>query len=103
MKPSGTNHIVLDEQGRAWIEGANVKVIEIALEKVGYGWTAEQIHEQHPHLPLVKIHAALSYYYDHKAEYDEEMERQRVMVEELRAQTLNSPMRQKLRALGKIP
>src|SRR5262249_594364 len=74
------------------------------LDMIGYGWTAEQIHEGHDrYLSLAQIHAALSYYYDHKAEYDAEIERQNREYEELRAQNLNSPIRQKLRALGKIP
>jgi uncharacterized protein (DUF433 family) len=103
MKPSGTNHIVLDDQGRAWIEGANVKVIEVVQEMKGWGWSAEEIHKQHPHLPLAKVHAALSYYYDHQAEFDAEIARQDQEYEALRAQSLNSPLRQKLRALGKIP
>src|SRR5262245_22991932 len=100
MKPSGTNYIVLDDGGRAWIEGANVKVIEVAKENAGCGMTAEEIHEQHPHLPLAKIYAALSYYHDHKDEFDAEMERLRVMVEELRAQNQDTAiLREKLRAM----
>jgi uncharacterized protein (DUF433 family) len=102
--PTPTAHIWLDESGRAWIDDTNVKVIEVALDKLGYGWTAEEIYEEHDHyLSLAQIHAALSYYYDHQAEIDAEIARQVKMVEELRAQTLDSPGRQKLRALGKIP
>jgi hypothetical protein len=32
-----TAHIWLDEQGRGWIDDANVKVIEVVLDKLGYG------------------------------------------------------------------
>jgi hypothetical protein len=38
-----------------------------------------------------------------QAEFDAEIERQTREVEALRAQQLNSPIHQKLRALGKIP
>ena len=103
MRPSETAHIVLDDQGRAWIDDTNVKVIEVALDEVAYKWTPEAIHIQHPHLSLAQIHAALAYYYDHKAEFDAEIERQEREYEALRAQSLNSPVRQKLRAMGKIP
>jgi uncharacterized protein (DUF433 family) len=63
-------HIQRDERGVAWIAGTNTKVIEVVLDHVGYGWDGEEIHAAHPHLTLAQIHAALSYYHDHKAELD---------------------------------
>ena len=98
-------HIWLDERGYAWIDDRNVKVIEVVLDKLGYGWTADEIYEGHDHyLSLAQIHAAFAYYYDHKAEFDAEIERQHREYEELRAQSLvNDPIRAKLRAMGKIP
>jgi uncharacterized protein (DUF433 family) len=100
-----TAHIFLDERGRAWIDDSNIKVIEVALDMIGYGWTAEQIHEGHDkYLSLAQIHAALSYYYDHKAEFDAEIERQQKEYEALRqAQGTDTPVHRKLRALGKLP
>ena len=65
-----STQIEIDEQGVAWLTGANVKVIEVALDKLAHGWSPEEIHFQHPHLSLAQIHAALGYYYDHKAEID---------------------------------
>ena len=104
LTPSGTAHILLDEQGRAWIDDTNVKVIEVVLDKLGYGYGPEEILAAHPGtFTLAQIHAAFSYYYDHQAEFDAEIERQRKEVEALRLANLNSPVRQKLRELGKIP
>src|SRR6185312_7606317 len=102
--PSGTAHIVLDEQGRAWIDDTNVKVIEVVLDKLGYGWDVEQIFAEHPgNFTLAQLHAAFSYYYDHQAEFDAEIARQEKEYERLWAENQNSPIRQKLRAMGKIP
>lgn len=98
-----TSHIELDEQGRAWIVGANTKVIEVVCDKIAYGSSPEEIHFQYPHLSLAQIHAALSYYYDHKNEIDAEIAQQVKEYEELRAQAENSPLRQQLRAMGKLP
>src|ERR1700736_6784509 len=86
-------HIWLDETGRAWIDDMNVKVIEVVLERLSpERLTADQIYESHERrLSLAQIHAAFTYYYDHQAEFDAEIERQCRMVEELRAQSLNSP------------
>jgi uncharacterized protein (DUF433 family) len=104
LRPSGTAHILLDERGRGWIDNTNVKVIEVVLDKIGHGWGPEEIFTQHyGHLSLAQIHAAFSYYYDHQAEYDAEIERQTREYEILWVQNLNSPLRQKLRALGLIP
>jgi uncharacterized protein (DUF433 family) len=103
MQPSGTAHIYLDERGRGWIDDTNVKVIEVVLDKLGYGMSPEEMHAEFPHLSLAQIHAALGYYYDHQAEYDAEIERQRREYEAAWAANQNSPIRQKLRALGRIP
>jgi uncharacterized protein (DUF433 family) len=104
LTPSKYPHILLDERGRGWIDDTNVKVIEVALEKIAYGYTPEQMMEQHPGtFTLAQLHAALAYYYDHQAEYDAEIERQAREAEEMRAQNLNAPIRQKLRSLGLIP
>lgn len=46
------------------------------MDQVAYGWDAEEIHAAHPHLSLAQIHAALSYYHDHKADLDAQMQRQ---------------------------
>ena len=69
-------HIRRDERGVAWIADTNTKVIEVALDHAAYGWDAEEIHAAHPHLSIAQIHAALSYYHDHKSDLDAEMKRQ---------------------------
>src|SRR6266540_555274 len=69
-------HIQRDERGVAWIADKNTKVIEVAMDQAAYGWDAEEIHAAHPHLSLAQIHAALSYYHDHKREFDEAMQQQ---------------------------
>src|SRR5205814_9018980 len=64
LQPSGTAHILLDERGRGWIDDTNVKVIEVVLDKLGYGLSPEEIHSEHSHLSLAQIHAAFCWYYD---------------------------------------
>src|SRR5881296_3506973 len=96
-------HIWLDERGVAWIDETTTKVIEVAMDQIAHGWSAEEIHFQHPHLSLGQIHAALGYYYDHKTEFDTQIQRSLERLEELRAKAGESPMRKKLRAMGKLP
>ena len=91
-------HISLDERGVAWIADTNVKVIEVAMDHSAYGWDAEEIHAAHPHLSLAQIHAALSYYHDHKFEMDGQMERQVENYRRLRSEATGQLTRADLHA-----
>lgn len=91
--------IELDAEGIPWITGVNTKVCEVVLDKIAYGWSPEEMHRQHPHLSMAQIHAALSYYYEHQADVDGDIQRRDRYVEDLRAQQPDSPLRQRLRAL----
>jgi len=102
MPAVARNHVRLDKRGVAWIDDTTTKVVEVALDQIAHGWSAEEIHFQHPHLSLGQIHAALAYYYDHKAEFDTEIRGSLEHVEQLRAEVGESPIRKKLRALGKL-
>ncbi|HST23461.1 MAG TPA: DUF433 domain-containing protein [Blastocatellia bacterium] len=102
MQTAITNHIYLDEEGRAWIDDTNIKVIEVVLDKIAYGWSPEEIHEQHSHLSLAQIHSALSYYYDHQAEIDAEIEQQDKEIEALMEKAKDSPLKKRLRNLPQV-
>ncbi len=97
-----TAHVHSDERGVAWIDDTNVKVIEVALDVLAHGSSPEEIHLQHPHLSLAQVHAALACYYDHQDAFDAAIERQLREVEALAARAADSPVRQRLRALGKL-
>ena len=70
MPVEAATHIWLDDRGVAWIDQANVKVVEVVLDKLAQGSSPEEMHYQYPHLSLAQIHAALAYYYDHQSELD---------------------------------
>jgi uncharacterized protein (DUF433 family) len=97
-----TTHIHLDESGKAWIDDTNVKVIEVVLDKLAHGSSPEEMHFQYPHLSLAQIHAALTYYYDHQDKFDAEIAEQLTEIEMLMEQSKDSPLRQRLRSLGKL-
>ena len=84
------------------MDETNTKVIEIVLDRLGYGWSPEEIHFQHPHLSLAQIHAALSYYYDHQASLDEQMAMDEREIEDLRKARGESPIVQRLKTAGLI-
>ena len=95
---AAATHIRLDEQGRAWLNDTKIKVIEVVLDHLAYGWSADEIHEQHPHLSLAQIHAALAYYYDHQNDIDAQVEQDLKRVRELRVSTGESPVQRRLKA-----
>jgi hypothetical protein len=57
----------------------------------------EEMHLQHPHLPLAKIHAALAYYYDHQSEFDVQIELQIQRLGSMRVAAGKSALVQRLR------
>jgi uncharacterized protein (DUF433 family) len=95
-------HVWTDSHGNAWIDRTNVKVIEVVLDHLAYGWSPEEMHYQQPHLSLAQIHAALAYYFDHQTEFDKQIETGLRQAESLAAETKDSPLRQRLRRLGKL-
>ena len=92
-------HIQLDANGVARLAGSRTKVSDIALDRIAYGWDAEEIQRQHPHFTLGQIYAALAYYCDHQSELDREIEDGRKEADELRRKLADSPAASKLRAI----
>jgi uncharacterized protein (DUF433 family) len=102
MLASATTHIRLDDRGVAWIDDTKTKVTEVAMDMIVHGWSPEEIHFQHPHLSLAQIHAALGFYYDHKAEMDEFIRISAQSAGRLREEAGESPLRKRLRDMGKL-
>lgn len=97
------HHIRLDEKGVAWIDQTRVKVIEVAMDWLAHRSTPEEMHFQYPHLSVAQIHAALAFYHDHKAEFDQTIAESVARAEKLAVENADSPVRRKLRSLGLIP
>ena len=76
-------HIVL-EDGVPHVAGTTMKIVELVAAQRAYGWSAEELHFQYPHLALGKIYSALAYYWDHTAELDADLARRLATVDALR-------------------
>ncbi len=74
-------HIMLNDAQVPMIVGTTMKVTELVLAHLAYGWSPEELHFQHPDLTLRQIHSALAYYWDHKAELDQDIERRLQVVD----------------------
>jgi len=96
-------HIVLDERNVAFIAGSTMKVVEIVMAQMAYGWTPEEIHINHRYLSMSQIHAALAYYWDNKQKLDTFIEKDLQFVEKLREEAGESPFVARLKAQGILP
>jgi len=91
-------HILLNEDHVPMIAGTTIKVIELVLDHLAYGWSPEELHFQHPHLTMGQIHSALAYYWDHKAELDQDIERRLQFVDQVQQTTKPTPLTERLKA-----
>jgi uncharacterized protein (DUF433 family) len=91
-RKTGYRHIALDAAGVPHIAGTTMKLVELVLDHIAYGWSAEELHLQHPHLSLGQILSALAYYWDHKEAIDQDIARRQERVAELQRTTPLSPL-----------
>jgi uncharacterized protein (DUF433 family) len=83
------------------IDQTNIKVIEVALERLAHGSSVEDIVEQHDGLlTMGQVHAALAHYYDYSETFDAVIRMQLERADRLRAESLSSPSRKKLARSG---
>ena len=71
MEPGSSNYIETRADrcgGRPCIAGTRIRVQDIACDHEVHGLTPEQIAREYPHVTLAQVHAALSYYFDHRGE-----------------------------------
>ncbi|MDI6894536.1 MAG: DUF433 domain-containing protein [Bacillota bacterium] len=58
--------------GRPVIRGTRFPVSSVVFYVLRQGMTPEELVREFPHLTLAQVYDALSYYYDHKEEIDQE-------------------------------
>ena len=90
-------HVQLNSNGVPIISGTTMKVVELVMAQMAYGWSPEELHFQHPYLTLGQIHSALAYYWDHKETLDLDIEERLQWAEQSRLDTEESPLIAKLR------
>jgi uncharacterized protein (DUF433 family) len=70
--------------GKACIAGHRVRVLDIVSWHEHRGMTPDEIVSHVPTITLADVHAALSYYFDHIDEIQQEMRSEREVAEEFR-------------------
>jgi hypothetical protein len=77
-----------------------VRVAQIAMDYLAYGWAADEMCRQHPYLMPAEAHAAMAYYFDHQMEIDDEIRAELERADHELGAAVNSPIRLRLRAKG---
>lgn len=88
-------HVEIDANGKAKIVGTGTPVSMVVMNQMN-GYSPEEIHAHYSHLSLAQIHAALSYYHDHRAEIDAEIEESWNHYTEMRAKHPNKLSRSEM-------
>jgi uncharacterized protein (DUF433 family) len=70
--------------GKPRIAGTRIRVQDIVIwtEK---GLSPDEITDQHPHITLADVHAALTWYHDHLAEIDRQIEESERLISTMMA------------------
>ncbi len=89
--------------GKPHILGHRIKVQHVAIWHERMGMTPEEIVATYPTLTLPAVYAALSYYHDHRAEIDADIEADERFVAEMRAQAGPSKLQQRLELPDNTP
>ncbi len=86
--PLHSKYVVQDEGicgGQPRIAGTRLKIQHIVLEYERLGWSPDQTCDAHPGITLAQVHAAISYYYDHKEVLDKSIREDKEFAERLKA------------------
>ena len=95
-------HISLGKGGVPFIVGTTMKVVEIVVGRIAYGWSPEELHFQYPHLSLGQIYSALAYDSDHQEELDRDSERRLEQVDRLERSVVPSRLISRLKSQRKL-
>ena len=101
MEATTSRHIDIDpaiRNGRPRITGTRLTVADVAVLHLRMGLSLEEIAGKYD-VQLADAHAAMAYYYDHRAEIDGDMERDAAFVEAFRRSN-PSLLKERLKCLG---
>ena len=94
-------HIEKEENQPARLQRLpRIRIAQIVMDYIAYGWSVEEICRQHLYLTLAETHAAMGYYFDHQEEIDREISQEWQQVQENTIQAAKSPFSIRMKAKG---
>jgi len=79
-----------------------IRIAQIVMDYIAYGWSVEEICRQHLYLTLSEAHAAMGYYFDHQEEIDREISQEWQQFQENVTELPKSPFYIRMKARGLI-
>ncbi|TAG62877.1 MAG: DUF433 domain-containing protein [Oscillatoriales cyanobacterium] len=80
-----------------------VRVAQIVMDYLAYGWSVEEMCRQHPYLMQSEAHAAMAYYFDFQAEIDREIRMEWEQVQQEKSLLSPSPLFTHICGMGVPP
>lgn len=77
-----------------------IRVAQIVMDYLAYGWSVEEICRQHLYLKPAEAHAAMGYYFDHQEEIDREITQEWDQMQTSITQVARSPFYTRMKARG---
>lgn len=77
-----------------------IRVAQIVMDYLAYGWSVEEICRQHLYLRPAEAHAAMGYYFDHQEEIDREITQEWEQVQTSITRVARSPFYTRMKARG---
>jgi uncharacterized protein (DUF433 family) len=77
-----------------------IRVAQIVMDYLAHGWSPDEMCRHFPHLTLSEAHAAMTYYYDHQAEIDAEIQAELAEVRAAQSAAPPSPFVLRMQAKG---
>jgi Protein of unknown function (DUF433) len=77
-----------------------IRVAQIVMDYLAYGWSVEEICRQHPYLRFSEAYAAMGYYFDYQQEIDTEIRGEWEQALQEKAQAVTSPFVVRMRTKG---
>jgi len=85
--------------GKPCVAGTRIRVWDVYVHHELQGESADEVIAAFPSLTLANVHAALAYYFDHKAEIDAEMKEADEYVEAMKKITGLGPLARRLASM----
>lgn len=79
-----------------------VRVVHIVMDYLAHGWSVDEMCRQHPHLAPAEVHAAMTFYFDHQEQLDEEIRNELEETGRMRETAVRSPFFARLHAKGLV-
>ncbi|MBE7385578.1 MAG: DUF433 domain-containing protein [Leptolyngbya sp. SIO1E4] len=94
-------HIAKSQEQPAHLQRLpRIRVAQIVMDYLAYGWSVEEMCRQHPYLHPAEAYAAMGYYFDNQDEIDDEIRSEWQQAQASKRQAPLSPFGLRMQARG---